>query len=256
MTETPKTTPKISVKIWKPLIQMLDQKLEAACLRRDAFLTKLLQVELDHLDEEVSIPNTQASYDFVFSRLDAFDRKLVSLALPSELTSKLNDICQRKRIVRDAFFNRLFLLLAVSPAEMDSLLFDGYETDWRLEVWEEYRHEQPVFDRVFYPLQPLIDPFWAVRCAMTSRDTIEDYVEPISGQTIQIKRDLVGSPIPLKSVYTTLFPKISGPYDLRGFSCYLPDWEISGAEAEKAHKAAIQAITDQLLRKFSPENLK
>ena len=33
-----KTPPKISVKIWRPIIEKLDAKLDAACLRRDAYL--------------------------------------------------------------------------------------------------------------------------------------------------------------------------------------------------------------------------
>ena len=87
MTDTRKTTPKIPVKIWSFLMKILDPKLEARCIRRDAYLTKLLQVELDHLNKKVSIPDTQASYDSVFSRLIAFDRKLVNLALPPEFTN-------------------------------------------------------------------------------------------------------------------------------------------------------------------------
>lgn len=37
-----KTVPKISVKIWRPLIEKFDEKMDEACLRRDAYLAKLL----------------------------------------------------------------------------------------------------------------------------------------------------------------------------------------------------------------------
>ena len=80
-----KTPPKISVKIWRPIIEKLDAKLDAACLRRDAYLAKLLATELDHLDAEVSLPNSPAAHDFTLERLDAFDRKLVSIALAPDL---------------------------------------------------------------------------------------------------------------------------------------------------------------------------
>ncbi len=246
MTNTLKTIPKISVKIWKPIIKKLDEKLDAACLRRDAYLTKLLAVELDHLDDEVSIPNTQASYDFVFSQLDAFDRKLVSLALPQELTTRLNEICSRKRIVRDAFFNRLFLLLAATPPALDRLLFEDFADDWRREVWSEYKHEGPFFQSGFYPLEPMGDPFWAVRCAMLMyavNGGFEDYVEPISGKAIRITRDtLTGVPIPLDSIYTTVFKQKAGINDLRGLSCYLHDSEIPGSDAEKVLKASLDEM--------------
>lgn len=247
-----KTTPKISVKIWRPIIKKLDEKLETACLRRDAYLAKLLAVELDHLDDEVSIPNTQASYDYVFSLLDTFDRKLVSLALPQELTIRLNEICTQKKIVRDAFFNRIFLLLAAAPAVIDDLLFADAADDWRRDVWSEYKHEGPFFQNGFYPLEPMVDPFWAVRCAMTmhAEDAgSEDYVEPISGKSIRVTRDLSGVPIPVDSIYTTVFTKKSGTNDLRGLSCYLPDKDIPGHDAEKAHQAKL----DDLLCDLSME---
>lgn len=249
MTKDLKTTPKISVKIWRPIIKKLDEKLETACLRRDAYLSKLLAVELDHLDDEVSIPNTQASYDYVFSQLDTFDRKLVSLALPQELTTRLNRICARKRIVRDAFFNRLFLLLAAAPAVVDNLLFEDCADDWRRDVWSEYKHEGPFFQNGFYPLEPMVDPFWAVRCAKTMyavNSGLEDYVEPTTGKFIRISRDIAGNPTPADSVYTTVFTKKSGANDLRGLSCYLPDWDIPGHDAERAHQAKLDELLGDL----------
>jgi len=249
MTKSLKTTPKISVKIWKPIIKKLEEKLRIGCLRRDAYLAKLLEVELDHLDDEVSIPNSQASYDYVFSQLDAFDRKLVSLALPQALTTRLNEICVRKRIVRDAFFNRLFLLLAAAPAVVDNLLFEDFADDWRRDVWSEYKHEGPFFQNGFYPLEPMVDPLWAVRCAMTmyaAKASMEDYVEPISGKIIQITRDLSGEPIPASNVYTTVFSQKVNGNDLRGLSCYLPDRDIPGHNAEKAYQAKL----DDLLGHF------
>src|SRR5208337_2667117 len=99
--KTAETTPKISVKIWPPLIEKLDTKMKAACLRRDAYLTKVLEFELDRLEEEVSIPNSAASYSFVSARLNRLRRDLVSLALPLDLTKRLTEICRQKRIVRD-----------------------------------------------------------------------------------------------------------------------------------------------------------
>ena len=245
MTKDLKTTPKISVKIWRPIIKKLDEKLETACLRRDAYLAKLLAVELDHLDNEVSIPNTQASYDYVFALLDTFDRKLVSLALPQELTIRLNEICTRKKIVRDAFFNRLFLLLAAAPATIDNLLFKSVDRDWRHDVWSEYKHEGPFFQNGFYPLEPMVDPFWAVRCAMTmyaEDDGLEDYVEPISGPSIKVSRDLSGDPIPADGVYTTVFAQKVGGNDLRGLSCYMPDSAIPGHDAAKTYQAKLDEL--------------
>lgn len=248
-TKTLKTVPKISVKIWRPILDKLEAKIESACLRRDAYLAKVLEVELDWLDQEVSIPNSQASYDYVLERLDRLDRKLVSLALPPELTARLNDICSRKRIVRDAFFNRVFLLLAAAPGVVDTLLFGDVGKEWRTVVWSENKHDGPFFQNGFYPLEPMIDPFWAVRCGleMYATDTgLEDYVEPITGASIKVHRSITGEVLPADSLYTTIFEQKVGEHDLIGLSCYLPDWRIPGHGAEQEHHAKLDEILGDL----------
>jgi len=243
-----KTPAKISVRIWRPIIQKLDAKLEAACLRRDAYLTRVLETEIEWLDQEVSLPNSQASYDYVFERLDRLDRKLVSLALPAAVTSRLNEICSRKRIVRDAFFNRLFLLLAASPKVVDTLLFGPGREDWRRDVWSECKHDGPFFQNGFYPLEPMIDPFWAVRTGLSMHaDNLEDYVEPLSGRTVSVSRDAITGVIaPADSLYTTVFGHKIGDNDLLGLSCYIPDWRVPGQPAELDHRTKLDELFAEL----------
>ncbi|MFL9951120.1 hypothetical protein PQR68_34540 [Paraburkholderia agricolaris] len=248
-TKTLKTVSKISVKIWRPIIEKLEAKMETACLRRDAYLSKVLGIELDRLDHEVSIPNSQASYDYVFDRLDRLDRKLVSLALPSELTARLNDICSRKRIVRDAFFNRLFLLLAVEPQVVDALLFGDVGDGWRTEVWSENKNDGPFFQNGFYPLEPTIDPFWAIRNGLelyACDEELEDYIEPASGKSSRVKRDLLGAAMPEDSLYTIIFERKVRDGDLLGLSCYMPDLRVPGQKAEQEHRAKLDELLSEL----------
>ena len=37
----------ISVRIWRPILEKLEAKLEAACLRRDAYLRRVLELEIE-----------------------------------------------------------------------------------------------------------------------------------------------------------------------------------------------------------------
>lgn len=250
VTKTLKTVPKISVKIWRPLIEKLDKKIETACLRRDAYLAKVLETELDWLDEEVSIPNSEASYAYVFNRLDQLDRKVVSLALPPALTQRLNEVCARKRIVRDAFFNRVFFLLAAPPKAVDAMLFGDNASTWRTAVWSEHKHDGPFFRNGFYPLEPVIDPFWAVRCGLqmfADEQGLEDYLEPSTGRAIRVQKPLPGEPMPADSVYTTIFEQTLSGHDLHGLSCFFPDWRIPGQDSAKAHKLKLDEILDDLL---------
>lgn len=252
-------TKKISVKIWRPILDKLDKKIEQACLRRDAYLSKVLEVELGKLDEEVSIANSQASYDYVFSRLEVLDRKLVSLALPPELITRLNEICSRKRIVRDAFFNRLFLLLTASPKAIDQLFFGGADY-WRSEVWSEHQHDGPFFQNVFYPLEPDIDPLWPIRCGLSMRQDEnhptakpEDYLEPMSGKVIRVCRNLhlesnddAETIDPVESIYTKIFHQKASGHDLLGLSCHVPDWAIPGHAAQQKLQATLDEIFSEM----------
>lgn len=245
-----KTIPKISIKIWKPVNKAFNEKIKKACLRRDAYLERILEYEVSRLDEEVSIPNSRAGYEYVSALLDKFDREIVSLALPSALTARLNETCRRKRIVRDAFFNRLFLLLAASRGDIDRLLFANADDDWRDEVWSEHRNEGPFFQNVFYPLEPDIDPFWAIRTGLevyANKAELEDYVEPTSGETIQVKRlGLTRTAVPKDSLYTMIFDHKLRDKDLRGLSCYISDIYIPEHTSQREENAKLDKLFAEL----------
>lgn len=243
-----KTQPKISVKIWRPIIDKLDAKLDAACLRRDAFLARLLAGELDLLDSEVSLPNSPAAHDFTFERLDALDRKLVSIALAPQLARRLHDICTRKAIVRDAFFNRLFLLLATQPKIIDTLFFPD-EPKWRTAVWSQFKHDEPFFESGFYPLEAPVDPFWAIRAGLDLFNEgagAEDFELPGTGTRIKVVRAMGGEPEPLPGLYNIFFEQKVGANDLLGLNCFVPDWRIPGHEAERRRTTALDDLLESL----------
>ena len=241
---------KISVKIWRPLITRFNDKVMAACLRRDPYLARVLAHELPLLDLEISVANSVAAEKLVADRLDQMeDRKLVSLALPPTLTAQLNEICARKRIVRDAFFNRLFFLLAVQPRLLDALLFPN-DPKWRSEIWSEYRNDGPFFQNGFYPLEPEIDPFWALRTAFEVRaereESIEDDVDPVSGNKVRVTRDLTGAAIPIAGIYSTVLEVPTGKTELLGLSCFLPDSRIPGTPAAQALRSKLDELLASL----------
>ncbi|MCL2661298.1 MAG: hypothetical protein FWD64_12395 [Acidobacteriaceae bacterium] len=165
MNDIQKTT-KISTKIDRRILKSFEEKIEAACLRRDSFLNRVLEDELTHLDEEIA-GNSPEAQQFIAGRLDQLVRKQVSLALRSDLVERLNDICERKRIVRDAFFNRLFFLLACSSDEINRLFFDG-SSEWRYgaEYYDGYRARERLRDH----LAPVKDVFWAIRAGLECRE--------------------------------------------------------------------------------------
>lgn len=248
-----KTAPKTSVRIWRPIMDKLDSKIESACLRRDAFLAKVLKVEAEWLDAEVPIPNSKKSYDYVLSRLDSLDRKLVTLALPPDLTTRINEICTRKRIVRDAFFNRLFLLLAAGPKTIDSLLFGNIKGDWRNDVWADCKHDNTFLKKFVCPLEPSTDPFWAIRTALALYANESEIVEPIDDKyeaKVEVVRDTSGNGTPTTNIYTTIFEQKMGTVDLLGLSCHMPEWRIPGSESEKTQKIALDDFFKSMMEQL------
>lgn len=231
-----KTPPKISVKIWQPVLEAFEQKLDALCLRRDAYLNKVLAKELPHVDEEVAIANSPEAEQFILERLDALERKPVSLTLNPELIAQLNEICQRRRIPRDAFFNRLFLVLAAGPKLNDRLFFRGV-LNWQELLLKEYGSEY--WMQGCYPLEAGISPFWAIRDALelcVDAHRVVEQQDPATGKTIKLQRDLDDKLVPLDSVYTVYFSEGLKDVDLRGMNCYLPDWQIPNSPAATERK--------------------
>ncbi len=213
---------KTTVKIWRPIMEKLERKLDEACLRRDAFLAKVINTEAGHLDSEVTIPNSKASYDYVAKCLDGLDTKPVTLALPVETVTRLNDICHNKMIVRGAFFNRLFLLLAASPRNIDILMFGTSE--WRQDLWKDIRSFSDDFlDDLSSPIVPTVNPLWAIR-AMMEEDSL--------GECPDLS-DKYGYPVPKQSIYTKFFDLKIRDIDLTGTCCFLSDWRIPGTEEAK-----------------------
>lgn len=241
---------KITVQVWTPVAKRLDSTLREAAFRRDAYLAKVIENELDWLDSEVSIPNSEAAQAFVAREIGKLPRKAVTLRLPQTVVERLAEICQSKRIVRDAFFNRLFLLLAADSTTIDLLLFAGYTENWRTDLWRDHKDETSgFFDNGLFPLRAALDPLWAIRLGLEiwneQGGTSEKWLEPSSGREILIDRTLGGAPKPIASVYASPFMltfKKSPEIGLLGLSCHLPDHLVPETDAALREDAAEEEL--------------
>jgi len=240
---------KTTVKVWRPLVAKLEARMNEACLRRDLYLARLLACEVQHLDAEVAMANSQAAYDHVFARLESLDRKAMSLALPPELVEQINDVCKRKRIVRDAFFNRLFLLLAASPKQLDAILFPDYDGDWKRDVWREYGNDSTTVDLGVLPLASVTDPFWAIREAFLFDHTASeliDWTDPESGSLVKVRGMEQGNVTLPYNVYAGYLNQKAGNSDLIGLNCYVPDWLVPEHSTSQKPDDELDAIFKQL----------
>lgn len=243
------TPTKITLKIWKPLVEKLDARMNEACLRRDQYLAKLLDSEVQHLDAEVALPNSLAAFDYLSDQLDKLERKPMSIALPTLLVDRINDVCRRKQIVRDAFFNRLFLLLAATPKALDTILFPLFEGDWKVEVWRKYRDDSATIEQGVLPLASVTDPFWAIREAFAiehESGDMRDWLDPASGMQIKMMHMPPDHFMPPENVYSKYLKTKIGSNDLVGMNCYLPDWLIPEHPASRRRSNELDALFEEL----------
>lgn len=246
-------TKKITVKIWEPILKKLDLKLDAACLKRDAYLSKVLDVELAHLDSEVVFPNSSAAHKFVADRLEHLKpRRPVSLSLDPSVIERLNDICARKAIVRDAFLNRMLLILAFAPATVDHLFFGSEKDKWRQVVWKELEYDgQSYFDAALYPLEHRIDPFWGIRTGIemySEGEELVDFTIPGTETTARVRKNFKGDHFPRSGIYTDLFTdKQVKNNDLYGLNCFVADWRIPGHPAQVEYEKSLDEIFSDLV---------
>lgn len=270
---------KVTITVWRPVWSKLEKQLESACLKRDAYVDALIDHELDHLDAEMAIANSDDAQRFIDKQLRALinaNATPLSLALSSETLRKLEGICKRKKVVRDAFFNRLFLFIAFGPDMAWKLFFRntwmGHDkpkpSDWTRMVWEECKHDGPFFENVFDPFAAHLDPIWPIRACF---DVIEaqdkpayvNFTDPKTKQTVKMVRwvpeDLLYLPPRFYTSVLTDHDLLKAPsarpgqpqqrkvqqafHNLYGLNCYLPNFHIPG----HPEQTVAQAAMDQLL---------
>lgn len=211
---------KTTVRLSGALKARLDVALTRACLKRDAYLNRVLEREIGEIDRELRTSNSPAALAYISLSLKRLGtRDLVTLTLRADLVEKLDDVCARKRVCRDAFFNRIVFLLTAPDWLIDGAFFPEFD-DWRTEVWSECRNDGPSFVNTFSPLAPVIDPFWVIRAGLAL------YAEECKQR---------GDPPPEGLYTTSLFGRWRGRMvPLWGLSCHMDDVLVPRTDASKA----------------------
>jgi hypothetical protein len=141
---------KVLVNVYEPVIAIMKRKLDAACLKRDAYLDKALHIEAGFLREEVATPNSDKAKNYIVDNLKQLKLKPLNLLLSTETVELINEVCKEKNIPRDAFINRVFLLLIATDTVIDALFYrvirNHYYWEGRSEAdgrsaWEGCKYE-------------------------------------------------------------------------------------------------------------------
>lgn len=226
---------KVAIRFPRALFAKFSRKIEGACLRRDAFLNRVLDIELAALESEVRIPNSERARNHVRQQLSAVPgREPVTLSIERAHLDRLEALCETKRIDQDAFFNRLILLL-VTPQSLLQYWF--FPTDWEAEfdkngggTCSSYIDFCPIADRV--------NPFFTIRWAIEELWPEGDYVEtrvPASQEVSLAWHEYGGQRIHTKVLG---LDGLQTGVSLEGFNCAFPDSYLPSAREADAKRVA------------------
>lgn len=145
------TTPssKIQFNVYRHLLSDLRQLTEDACLRRDSYLEKILENEIEILRAQKG-RNTDLVRKYVYGSLRELDCQAVTITLSKELINTINEVCDEKNIHKDCFFNRILLLITYKDQKnlYETLYYadDSYHGLWKSFI--EYSSDDP-YERSF-----------------------------------------------------------------------------------------------------------
>lgn len=111
------TTTKITVKIWEQQLAAFDQGIDALFIKRDAFLNHMIKVETSHLAKDLGARRlSPLGNRYIAGELKRLGTKPVNIVVDKATANDLNEVVSATNIVRDAFVNRLILLLRAPDA--------------------------------------------------------------------------------------------------------------------------------------------
>lgn len=222
---------KILVNVYKPLRAKLNERVDAACLQRDAYLDRILSNEAGLLEKELPAPNSSDARAHLSAHLGLLDRTQVNLALHPETVEAINTACENRNVPRDAFINRVLLCLVTPNKKLFERML-GIDISWYYvnRVLFNSHHEPPLtpwhLDGSLSVIEDMVneDPFWAIRACIEAARKEEDCLY-----------DSLHAAIITKDFFRNV------PSSL-GFNCYLPDELIEGHPAQIAAQKELESL--------------
>lgn len=211
---------KITVKIFEPLLKDFERQIKALFIQRDAFLNSVIQEEIKHLARDMQGKKLSSKANrYISCELKRLGTHPVNIVVDQSTADALNAVVKETNIVRDAFFNRLILLLRSSTALLTYLDLPVFINGSEFETI----HVEPMPTS---PLQAMAavrnDPLYYLR----------------EGAEERLKLGLYLIDLPPKFV---------------AFTCYLEDKEIPGTEAYAQSQMEAQKSLDEVFGKFEAD---
>lgn len=204
---------KITVKIYEPLLRDFDKQIDSLFIKRDAFLNSMIQGEVPHLASDLEGKRLSAKAKrYIAGELKRLGTVPVNVVVDKSTADALNAVVESTNIVRDAFINRLIMLL---------------------------RSSNPLLGYLELPL-------------VITGSAFESSVDPMPTSPMKAIEAVHSDPLFYLRVaaeerhHTGLY-LIDLPPKLAGFACYLDESRVPGTEAYAQAQRDVQAMLDELI---------
>ncbi len=129
MKNTSQTRSKITVKIHAPILDALNARTDAACLRRDALINRTLEVELPRIVVEIPYRNSPRARRYIEARLKTLfasgdEPRQISLSLEPKVATLLESVCDDLNLPRETLLNRMLMLLGSTGDFIDQHFYN------------------------------------------------------------------------------------------------------------------------------------
>jgi hypothetical protein len=115
-------TTKMTVKIYEPLLKDFNCQIDSLFIKRDAFLSAMIEREVGNLARDMEgkwlTPNAKR---YIAGELKRMGTTTVNVVVDKTTVDKLNAVVKASNMVRDAFMNRLVMLLRSSGRMLNYL---------------------------------------------------------------------------------------------------------------------------------------
>lgn len=122
ITEEKMEETKITAKIYLPMLENFNSQISKLHIKRDSFLNAMIKAELPYLkmDMRGKVLSAKAKR-YIAGSLKRMGTQNVNIVVEKDVADNLNKIVSDSNLVRDAFINRLILLLRSSESFLEKM---------------------------------------------------------------------------------------------------------------------------------------
>lgn len=201
---------KITVKIHARMLLAFDRQIDQLFLKRDAFLNAMIKGEIEHLAEDMEGKRlTPRAKRYIAGELKRMGTTQVNVVVDKSTADALNAVVEASNMVRDAFINRLIMLLRSSGPLLSYLDLPQTITERDFGAGVEPMPTSP----------------------MTAMEAV--HTDPLHYLRTACKRQ-----------HQTGLYLVDLPPSYAGFSCYMEDSSVPGTPAYEQVQKDVQAMLD------------